>query len=72
MAAEKNFGPVDILINNAGLIQGKMFTDMSELDASKSMLVNAESHIWTTKEFLPAMIQRNSGHVVSISSMGGV
>ena len=71
MEAVKKHGPVDILINNAGVIQGKYFLDMSEQEASKSMIVNAESHFWTTREFLPSMVQRNNGHIVSISAMEG-
>ena len=35
------------------------------------MVVNAESQFWTTKEFLPSMVERNSGHIVCIASMAG-
>jgi all-trans-retinol dehydrogenase (NAD+) len=59
------------LINNAGIVQGKSFLEMSEQEASKTMVVNAESHFWTTKEFLPSMVERNSGHIVSVASMAG-
>lgn len=59
------------MINNAGLVQGKTALEMSEVEANKTMVVNAESHFWTVKEFLPSMVQRNSGHVVSIASMAG-
>lgn len=69
--AENKFGPVDILINNAGIVQGKSFLEMSEQEASKTMTVNAESHFWTVKEFLPSMIERNRGHIVCVSSMAG-
>ena len=67
--AESYFGPVDILINNANVIQGKKFMEMSEADASKSLVVNVESQFWILKELLPAMAQRNSGHIVNISSV---
>ena len=59
------------MINNAGLVQGKLFLEMSEADASKTMVVNAESHFWTIKEFLPSMVERNRGQIVCISSMAG-
>lgn len=65
------FGEVDILINNAGIVQGKQFTDLNEGLSSKQFVVNLESHFWITSEFLPAMIRRNSGQIVSVASMAG-
>ena len=35
------------------------------------MIVNAECHIWLVREFLGPMIERNNGHIVSISSVAG-
>ncbi len=69
---QEHYGSVDILINNAGIVQGKFITDMNEVLASKTMIVNAESNIWTAREFLPSMIKKNSGHVVTISSVAGM
>ena len=34
--------------------------------------MNAESHFWIVKEFLPAMIAKNRGHIVSIASLAGL
>jgi all-trans-retinol dehydrogenase (NAD+) len=45
---------------------------MNEVLASKTMIVNAESNMWTVREFLPSMLKKNSGHVVSISSVAGM
>jgi len=67
--AENTHGPIDIVIHSANVIQGKMFLNMSEVDASKTMAVNAESHFWLLKEILPGMIDRNQGHIVNISSI---
>jgi all-trans-retinol dehydrogenase (NAD+) len=36
------------------------------------MIVNAESHFWTIKEFLPSMIERNCGQIVSVASIAGL
>lgn len=44
---------------------------MNEKLISKSLVVNLECHFWLIKEFLPAMIKRDKGHVVSIASMAG-
>ena len=50
---ESHFGPIDILINNAGIVQGKLFHEMDEKLASLSLVINAESHWWLVKEVLP-------------------
>ena len=46
--------------------------EMSENLANKTMVINAESHFWLVREFVPAMMRRNKGHVVSIASMAGI
>lgn len=45
---------------------------MNEALTSKTMVINAECHFWFIREFLPAMMRKNSGHVVSIASMAGL
>ena len=62
---------MDILINNAGLVQGKFIHELDEAKANKIMIVNAESNLWTVREFLPAMMENNSGHIVAIASCAG-
>ncbi|EDM11622.1 similar to short chain dehydrogenase reductase 9 (predicted) [Rattus norvegicus] len=65
-------GDVTILINNAGIVTGKSFLDTPDHLVEKSFLVNAISHFWICKTFLPAMINANHGHLVCISSIAGV
>ncbi len=65
-------GKVDILINNAGVTTGKLFLDCTDEELLRTMNVNVISHFWTVKAFLPAMIQRNSGHIVTIASAAGL
>ncbi|XP_042552092.1 short-chain dehydrogenase/reductase family 16C member 6-like [Dipodomys spectabilis] len=64
-------GNVTILINNAGIVTGKNFLDIPDDMIEKSFAVNALSHFWTYKAFLPAMIEANHGHLVCISSLAG-
>ncbi|XP_074058441.1 short-chain dehydrogenase/reductase family 16C member 6-like [Macrotis lagotis] len=69
---KKEVGDVTILINNAGIVTGKPFLETSDDEVEKSFLVNALSHIWTYKAFLPAMMANNHGHLVCISSAAGL
>ena len=65
-------GVVDILINNAGIVSGKFITELDEAKVEQIFRVNVFAHFYTIKAFLPAMISRNSGHVVTISSASGI
>ncbi|MGI9579212.1 MAG: SDR family oxidoreductase [Microthrixaceae bacterium] len=65
-------GSVDIVINNAGVVSGKALVDLSSSEIERTFRVNALSNFWTTKAFLPSMIRRNRGHVVTIASAAGL
>ncbi|NXS93556.1 RDHE2 dehydrogenase, partial [Jacana jacana] len=69
---KKEVGDVSILINNAGIVTGKMFMDSPDSLVEKSMEVNIMAHFWTYKAFLPAMMASNHGHLVSIASAAGL
>lgn len=64
-------GSVDILINNAGVVSGKRFLDLPDEKIVNTFNVNTLALFWTCKSFLPDMIQRNSGHVVTVASSAG-
>lgn len=65
------FGKIDILINNAGIGIYKAFAD-SPLDAiEKIVRTNFLGTVYCTKEALPSMVERRSGHIVNISSVAG-
>lgn len=64
-------GEVDILINNAGVVSGKLLTSLTEANIRKTFEVNVIAHFWTLQAFLPAMITRGHGHIVSIASIAG-
>lgn len=63
--------PVDILINNAGIVVGRTLAEQSHEEIEKSIRVNTLGVIHTTRAFLPAMLARNSGHIVNIASASG-
>jgi all-trans-retinol dehydrogenase (NAD+) len=65
-------GPVDILINNAGIVSGKPLLEASDEAIERTLAVNTLALFWTTRAFLPAMIARGTGHVVTIASAGGI
>jgi all-trans-retinol dehydrogenase (NAD+) len=65
-------GPVDILINNAGVVSGKLLLELSERDIQRTFGVNTLALFWTTRAFLPGMLQRGKGHVVTIASAAGL
>ncbi|RNA05254.1 epidermal retinol dehydrogenase 2-like [Brachionus plicatilis] len=69
---KKSMDHVDLLINNAGIVNGKKFLDSSDQSIEKTFNVNTLSHIWMNKAFLPDMIKKNHGHIVTISSMAGL
>ncbi|KPM03321.1 epidermal retinol dehydrogenase 2-like protein 1 [Sarcoptes scabiei] len=68
----KNVGSVDILVNNAGLVSGKLFMDIPDEKIEATFRVNTLAHFYTIKSFLPGMINRNHGHIVTIASVAGI
>lgn len=69
---KKEVGDVTLLINNAGIVTGKLFLDIPDEMVEKSFHVNIMSHFWIYKAFLPAMIKADHGHLVCISSAAGL
>jgi all-trans-retinol dehydrogenase (NAD+) len=61
-------GAVDMLINNAGIVSGKRFLELPDEKIEATFAINTLSLFWLTKAFLPAMIERNRGHIVTIAS----
>ncbi|XP_078584592.1 epidermal retinol dehydrogenase 2-like [Branchiostoma floridae x Branchiostoma japonicum] len=69
---KSSVGHVTILINNAGIVTGRKFLDCPDDLIQKTMDINTNAHFWTTKAFLPHMMEQNHGHLVSIASSAGL
>jgi all-trans-retinol dehydrogenase (NAD+) len=65
-------GPVDILINNAGVVTGKTLLEATPAEIERTFDVNVLALFWTTRAFLPGMLARDRGHVVTIASAAGL
>jgi all-trans-retinol dehydrogenase (NAD+) len=63
---KQDVGVVTILVNNAGVVNGKNLLDIPDEKILQTFQVNAISHFWTVKAFLPDMMSKNSGHFVTI------
>ncbi|XP_053823753.1 epidermal retinol dehydrogenase 2-like [Vidua chalybeata] len=68
----REVGDVTILINNADILIGKKFCDLTDEDFEKTFRINFFSQVWTCKAFLPAMVACNRGHLVSTASGAGL
>jgi len=68
----ETIGFVDILINNAGIVVGKYFHEHSTIEITKTIDINTIAPMVVTNEFLPFMLERNSGHICTIASSAGL
>lgn len=66
------FGRIDVLVNNAGIAQIKLFTDITPEDWNRVLSVNLTGCFNMTQAAVKSMISRKSGAVVNISSVWGV
>ncbi len=65
------FGKIDILVNNAGIYPQKPFLEMTEEDWHKVIHINLYGVFHFCKAFLPSMVERKYGKIVSLSSISG-
>jgi short-subunit dehydrogenase len=70
-AAERTFGSVDVLVNNAGGDPQREFHHYTADDVEALIQLNLTGPIELARLLLPGMLQRKQGHIVNISSIGG-
>jgi NAD(P)-dependent dehydrogenase (short-subunit alcohol dehydrogenase family) len=68
---EEHLGPIDVLVNNAGIMPLGRFTEESDDMAKRIMDINVHGVIFGTKLALERMLPRNHGHIVNIASQAG-
>lgn len=64
--------PIDVLINNAGIVVGRPLLSLSAADATRTLHVNCLSNFIVLRHLLPSLVERNAGYVVTIASLMGV
>ena len=69
--ATSTFGKIDILINNAGIGEFALFTDITDEMWHKMLNTNLSSAFYASRAVLPQMISRKDGVIINISSMWG-
>lgn len=70
--ASDKFGGVSVLINNAGMAQQKLFTDITEDEFDRITAVNFKSVFNCCQCAVPFMVSQKSGKIINVSSMWGV
>jgi NAD(P)-dependent dehydrogenase (short-subunit alcohol dehydrogenase family) len=71
-AAEKRFGPVDILINNAGIFAQLRWEEITETDWDRFLAINLKSQFLCAQAVAPPMKRRGQGKIVNLASLGGL
>jgi NAD(P)-dependent dehydrogenase (short-subunit alcohol dehydrogenase family) len=70
--AAEHFGGLDVVVNNAGYGHFGMIEELSEGDVRDQMETNFFGALWVTQAALSIMRQQGSGHIIQVSSIGGI
>lgn len=70
--AKARFGRIDVLVNNAGMAEIKLFTDITDEDWDRMIRTNLNSVFYCSKHVLKYMLPEKSGKIINISSIWGL
>jgi NAD(P)-dependent dehydrogenase (short-subunit alcohol dehydrogenase family) len=70
--AHERFGRLDVVINNAGYGQFGAVEELSEAEARAQIETNLFGALWVTQAALPILRAQGSGHIIQVSSIGGI
>src|SRR5215208_84424 len=68
---EGDGGPIDVLVNNAGVEQAGSFDRQSAEEVERTFQVNLLTPAELSRQVLPGMLRRGRGHIVNVSSLAG-
>ncbi len=70
--AHQRFGRLDVVVNNAGYGHFGFVEELSEADFREQMETNVFGAMWVTQAALPILREQRSGHILQVSSIGGI